>query len=135
MFYLLGIILILFILIGIKLYKVKKFKQKILKIIFILQNINIDSYYDEYLLKEIIKGNDVEDHYDKLYGNELNEQIANIPSKFDLFFSFKKYTIENWMGEEFNFKYNLFVKDKIDYLYHKYKTKVYTTKIFLMNKK
>lgn len=117
-------------------YKARKFKRHILKIIFVLQNIDIDLYYDEYFLKEVENGNhDIEDKYDELFGNTTQQYLNNVPSVLRLMFSIKPYNIENWMDIEFCHKYDLFIKYKLEFLYSKYKMKVYSAKMFLINKK
>lgn len=117
-------------------YKARKFKRHILKIIFVLQNIDIDLYYDEYFLKEVENGNhDIEDKYDELFGNTTQQYLNNVPSVLRLMFSIKPYNIENWMDIEFCNKYDLFIKYKLEFLYSKYKMKVYSAKMFLINKK
>jgi len=135
MFYTIISFILLFTLVLIRIYSAKKFRKYILKTIFILQNIDIDSYYDEYFLVEIEKGRyDIEDNYDELFGNEIKKYMNDIPSIWDLLFSIKKYDIKHWMDSEFTIRHNIFVKDNFEFLYSKYKTQVYIAQMFLINK-
>lgn len=130
-----SIICIILVFLIIRIYAAIKFKEYILKVIFILQNIDIDSYYDEYLSVEIEKGRyNVKDNFDELFGTDTKSYLKQVPKIWKLVFSFKRYKIQHWMNEDFTIRYNILVKDKFGYLYSKYKTQVYATQMFLINK-
>lgn len=135
MYYILIIFILILILISIKLYMAIKFKKYILSVIFILQNIDIDVYYDEYFAIEIEKGKyNTQDNFEELFGKDIKIYLSEVPKIWKLVLSFKRYKIENWMNDNFTIKYNIFVKDRFEYLYSKYKTQAYSIQMFLINK-
>jgi hypothetical protein len=100
-----------------------------------LQNIDIDVYYDEYFAIEIEKGRyDTQDNFEELFGKDIKRYLSEVPKIWKLVLSFKRYTIKNWMNDDFIIKYNIFVKDRFEYLYSKYKIQAYSTQMFLINK-
>lgn len=115
---------------SIRYYDAYRLRVKIVRVIFILQGMVIDDYYDEFFDKNFIKNNDITDDYDKFFGNDIENMLKSVPSIFRIFISLKPIKMENWMDCNFISKYNLFVNDNYNELYKKYLSKALIASIY-----
>lgn len=113
-----------------RLYLAYKFRNRITRIIFILQNMVIDDYYNEFFFKEFQKNKNITDNYDEFFGKDIDIMLDSVPKLTDMVFSIKPFKISNWMEPDFYFRYSMFVKGKEDLLYKKYINKLIVANIY-----
>lgn len=115
---------------GLRIYYAHKLRTKILGVIFILQNMVIDDYYNEIYFKEFDKDKSIIDNYDEFFGEELNLMLDSVPPLWKMIFYFRRLNIPSWMSSDFYFRYHMFVKDEYDSLYNKYLQKILIAEIY-----
>lgn len=115
---------------GLRIYYAHKLRTKILGVIFILQNMVIDDYYNEIFFRDFKKDKTVTDNYDEFFGNDIDLMLDTVPKLKTMIFSFKRLNIQSWMDPDFYFRYSMFVKDDYDRLYLKYIQKTLVASIY-----